>query len=1006
MAVLDSCAHEPESSERATPAGNVAEVPENWHETPLVLSPPVLGEPILNCGTLITVSGVDPDAVVDVFSGSANDPDGSELVAGGAAGSWTYDSLGVRVYQLLDEREFEAGETIWARQRKEGVTSVSFPSIGVLSIAEAYPEGLPNPAIDPAPLYECGGAMAIRHCPPGGRVRIVSEQNGTLAQFGTPSNWVGISFGQPMFDLGDRIRPVSSICGNESDIETTVHQTVQSYPNEKLETLSEVRAYDGQEHVYLEAAVNGAFVSVRDGSNQPLGGSFAHGAGQEFAIETGALEEGQLIQIAQELCPGSMSVPAPVVVEPCSEMPPPVIRRPRPGEESVFLREFVSDAVVVVKVLDEETGALEPIGQGLGLQVGLDRALSDGDVVVLVREIAGCPSKAYVVKVTRSQHVVLFIVDGLGPEMLEDYLSGVWPDQTSSSGFEKLSDGRGRIFACDAQSGFPSHTIPNMTRMVTGQEATVTKVVSNRYYELETPEAKQQSAKLYDWMDKLGRGAAVYGFYDPNSPVSDPDADYPWDEDEAGWGAVHGAQHEAAGGGALDRYLAANGVRTVYDRLTEANLTSHVVHHIISNGAAHPLITNSGLTPQLNTPWTDGWSQPTSLDLAVSGLISEQSANGFYDWFDEKAVSKLVGEGVHTGLLKHWSDQGYGYGLPNLLTVYFAGVDHAEHVSGVGAGETPENTPFDERSPDWSIISRLDDSIHTIYEALEEYFPDIVGDVSFVIASDHSVVDVDPGSPPDYGDSHVISWSDIWAWSESSSGGVTLTPTQRTRDGGTAMLYGTFSESYVSRIVKNAGDRLLGLIWRENKIEGNANVWTGKLWFLARNSNGDVEKVDATTIQDKNLGALIANSFHELTFPGALLIASAKDLHQFGSKPSAGMFTVNLPGFLNAIGIDDIEKRNPIGDRLPGHGHHGYPVTTRNTFVVYSPFIEEDQHIGGVNIVDVTPTILSMLGATNQLGGMDGKPVLNTAFEIGSGFSACSGVVSWRPSESGDILRD
>ncbi len=348
--------------------GTVVDVPDEIQEDPSILSPPILEEPLLDCGVAVGLRGLVPDGTVEIIA-NGTDSIGTAPTGDGGAGSV---SLSVPL---------EAGWVVTATQSVG--TSTSDPSTEriVSTIADAYPDGLPRPDLYLPPLYRCGEATAVRDLPPGGSVDVFSNVatrigGGTTAW---PSRWVGVS---PAFEEGHSITAISSICGNES--QASAARVVQPAPT-SLPAPAPEEPHDQGTLMIVRGLVHGARVRVTEpGTGILRGQSVAAGSAVNLRLNPAAAA-GEPFEVEQQLCDVTSS-PATVTTLPCSDLPAPVLLGPAPGDLLVYLDGVVPGARVLIYSGSDE------IGDGGGSVIQLVRPVLAGETLIAIQVLGGCRS--------------------------------------------------------------------------------------------------------------------------------------------------------------------------------------------------------------------------------------------------------------------------------------------------------------------------------------------------------------------------------------------------------------------------------------------------------------------------------------------------------------------------------------------------------------------------------------------------------------------------------------
>lgn len=216
---------------------------------PEVVSPPILHEPALQCGTAVRVSGFAPGATIRILEGGTN-------TIGMEVG---FDPEGQMIGLTIP---LEDDWLITAVQEIDGTVSSPSNEVEVQGQNEAYPAGLPRPELDELPLYSCGAATVVRNLPVGGEVEVFTD--GRVDPISRATGvWSGQSVGiNPAFVLGDAITAISSLCGIPSPV-STPPRIVQPAPA-TLPAPGVPELHDGGTILTVDNLVNGARVVIRD----------------------------------------------------------------------------------------------------------------------------------------------------------------------------------------------------------------------------------------------------------------------------------------------------------------------------------------------------------------------------------------------------------------------------------------------------------------------------------------------------------------------------------------------------------------------------------------------------------------------------------------------------------------------------------------------------------------------------------------------------------------------
>jgi dienelactone hydrolase len=334
-----------------------------------VISPPYLEEPIYQCSRVVVVRGFIPHAELEVYVG------GAPVVTVADAG------LGVPSGAVVElPAELRAGESVRALQRFGGAESDLSPEVIVRDHTQDYPTGLPQPVIDPTPLYECGVAMAVNNLVPGSRVRATAD-GGEVARLDAGARWVA-TYVSPAFSLGQEVVAFASLCNDDSppSAPTTTQPRPASLP---APTIDPVTA--GSELIVVRGLVNGARFHIRrNGADE---GEWAT-AGPATSARLGApVADGDVLTVTQRLCPGDPASPeGSTTVRPCSSLEAPVVAQVQAGDRQVELLEFVPGGRVKVFLNGTK------VGDGSGPVVLLTTTVQLHDTVHVLQSLGPCVS--------------------------------------------------------------------------------------------------------------------------------------------------------------------------------------------------------------------------------------------------------------------------------------------------------------------------------------------------------------------------------------------------------------------------------------------------------------------------------------------------------------------------------------------------------------------------------------------------------------------------------------
>lgn len=353
-----------------------------------VVSPVTVRAPIYACANTAHVSGYAPNATVSV------------LVDGVVAGS---GSSPITTGLLINvSSAFVAGQRVTAVQEVDGFTSAPSNQVIVTSHTADYPNGMPQPRLDPAPLLACGRAVGIQGAVPGAWVQVIAENPAAGGGFDPPAT-IGTTVGgsyaiTSAFVQGARVHAESGLCTDRSP--NSPIEVVQAAPA-ALPPPSLDPVPDGTEVVVVrgpppDGLAHGATLDVFADDEPPpgrVGGQPTPGGppGQQVLIHPAATHPGNYTA-TQALC--ATSPPStPVGVTPCSELGAPIIRPPLPGDTNIQVIEAAPGARILVYADGEE------VGDGGGSSVNLVRPLEPGEVVKVIQQVGSCLS-SWVYQVT------------------------------------------------------------------------------------------------------------------------------------------------------------------------------------------------------------------------------------------------------------------------------------------------------------------------------------------------------------------------------------------------------------------------------------------------------------------------------------------------------------------------------------------------------------------------------------------------------------------------------
>jgi Cutinase len=341
----------------------------DWSDDEGVLSPPILVGPLLACATAVRVTGFIPGADVRILRNGTDD-------IGGAEG-WDPDG---QMFPLTDA--LEIGWEITAVQIFGGATSPPSNSGEVQAITDAYPGGLPRPEIAALPLHDCGVATLPTKLPMGGEVRIFTDAQTSPIGSRTGVNETETVGVNPAFDEGDDITVESQICDVVSN--RSIGYEVEAAPTSLPEVVID-ELFENGTMLIVSKVVNGAKITaVNLTTGNTIGGGGAPSGRVRFRINPSVSSADQ-VEVVQELC-GNTSPPTVVTVNDCSELPPPVLIGPQPGDDRVYLSGVVAGSRIVILAGTEE------IGDGGGSMIALTRPVEAGETLTAIQLLGDCVS--------------------------------------------------------------------------------------------------------------------------------------------------------------------------------------------------------------------------------------------------------------------------------------------------------------------------------------------------------------------------------------------------------------------------------------------------------------------------------------------------------------------------------------------------------------------------------------------------------------------------------------
>ncbi|MEW5741731.1 MAG: hypothetical protein AB1938_22620 [Myxococcota bacterium] len=269
------------------------------------------------------------------------------------------------------------------------------------------PVQLAAPEISPTPVWECGLATAVRGQQPGDEVTLFtapSTPRFTVASAFSPHDFVPagplgeFAAGETLSARYQTCKSAQGAAREESPMSTPVVVARRAgNPPLSMPGLVPGSLLPGAARFQLEGVEHGATITLsltRGGSStswtevcpwDPCPVSTPPGFGP--------IEEGDLLEVSQRLCPGTDSPPSLIEVKSCGDVPPPTLATPpRAGDTSIHLSAFAPDARITVFVssdpVDPKNG-LTPIGHAAAsATIHLFRPLAVGDRWLVVAQVS------------------------------------------------------------------------------------------------------------------------------------------------------------------------------------------------------------------------------------------------------------------------------------------------------------------------------------------------------------------------------------------------------------------------------------------------------------------------------------------------------------------------------------------------------------------------------------------------------------------------------------------
>ncbi len=328
------------------------------------ISPPIIVEPLYDCGLAVSVKGFIPGATIDIFAGATR-------IGGGASETPWGQSFAV-------SPQLATGQVITATQTFGSSSSGPSPAITVTSYFAAHPEGLPKPSVR-APAYQCGGAVGVGGLAAGGKLDVFEDAAPAASVLGCGAGqWTFVS---PVFSTGQKVTATETLCAQTGPRSEPV--PVEPAPT-SLGTLTMGDMYEGGKYANAYGITNGAEVTVMDGASRVAGHACA-GGGQVFRLVP-VPAVGASLTATQALCSVVSPPSTPVHVQPCSALPAPKLAPTCVGATTATVVGHAPDARI--RIFAGST----LIADGGGPVLNLLRPLVTGDSLTVTQSSVVCTS--------------------------------------------------------------------------------------------------------------------------------------------------------------------------------------------------------------------------------------------------------------------------------------------------------------------------------------------------------------------------------------------------------------------------------------------------------------------------------------------------------------------------------------------------------------------------------------------------------------------------------------
>ena len=339
---------------------------EDVKEDPKLLSPPVVVEPLYQCGTAVVVTGGVQGATVEV------EVNGVTVATGIVVTVLPY-GITINVPPLV------ANDKVRARQKTStAISDWSSPPVDVGDHLKDFPAGPPRPEIFHTPLYNCGVRTGTTNLLIGGNVWVTADgvEVGRVDGCGNPQ---GVNV-NPAFSTGQKVRAWFELCKDPSP-PSLEHIALPQPPSLPAPVIDQ--QYAGGSQLHISNIVNGAKVTVkRGGVVQGTWGCWGSAIRLNFSPE---FSNGEFLEAFQTMCPGEPPGPTGTsIVESCANLPAPQVGPIQGGDNAVFFTQYAAGATLRVWLNGIQ------VGIGAGPLVPLIETIKFGDTVIVAQSVGNC----------------------------------------------------------------------------------------------------------------------------------------------------------------------------------------------------------------------------------------------------------------------------------------------------------------------------------------------------------------------------------------------------------------------------------------------------------------------------------------------------------------------------------------------------------------------------------------------------------------------------------------